>query len=72
MKKRILLIVYVDDIMITRDDTKGTDSLKYLQKHFQTKDLGSLKYFLRIEVATSKKGYSFIWEEVCTWLAFGG
>ena len=29
-------------------------SLKYLQKH-QTKDLGSLKYFLGIEVAWSKK-----------------
>jgi len=24
--------------MITGDDTKGIDSLKYLQKHFQTKD----------------------------------
>jgi len=35
---------------------KGIDSLKkYLQKHFQTKDLGSLKYFLGIVVAMSKK-----------------
>ena len=50
----ILPIVYVDDIVITRDDTKGIDSLKkYLPKHFQTKDLGSLKYFSDIEVARS-------------------
>jgi len=54
--------VYVDDIVITRDDTKGIDSLKkYLQKHFQTKYPGSLKYFLDIEVA-----YSSVTEKVCT------
>ena len=53
---RILLVVYVNDIVITGADTKEIDSLKkYLQKHFQTKDLGSLKY-LGIEVARSKKG----------------
>jgi len=47
---------YMDDIVITGDDTKGIDILKnYLQKHFHTKYLGLLKYFLVIEVATSKK-----------------
>ena len=41
-EKRIML-VYMDDFLITRDDMKGVDSLKkYLQKHFQIKDLGSL------------------------------
>jgi len=54
--KRILLVVYVDDILITRDDTKGIDSLKNLQKHIQTKALRSLKYILGIEVVRSKKG----------------
>ena len=45
------------DIVIIGDDTKGIDSLKkYLQKQFQTKDLRSLKFFLGIEVARSKKG----------------
>ena len=44
--KRILLVVYADDLVIIGDDTKGIDSLKkYLQKHFQTKDLECLKYF---------------------------
>ena len=43
--------------MITGDDTEGIDSLKkHLQKQFQTKDLTSLKYFLGIKVARSKKG----------------
>jgi len=51
------LVVYLDTIVITGDDTKGIDSLKkYLQKYFQTKNLESLKYFLGIEVARSKKG----------------
>jgi len=55
--KRILLVVYVDDIVITGDDTIGIVSLKkHLHERFQTKDLGSLKYFLGIEVAKSKKG----------------
>ena len=54
--KKILQVVYVDDIVITKDDTKEIDSMKkYLQKHFQNKNLGSLKYFLSIEVARAKK-----------------
>ena len=55
--------MYGNDIVI--DNTKGIDSLKkYLQKHFQTKDLGSLKYFLGIEMAKSKKDSS-VTEKVC-------
>ena len=49
---KILLIVYVDDIIITGDDKQGLDDLKrYLQNSFRTKDLGKLCYFLGIEVA---------------------
>ena len=56
---KILLIVYVDDIIITGDDKQGIDDLKiYLQNSFRTKDLGKLRYFLGIEVARSKKGIS--------------
>ena len=52
--KCIYLIVYVDDIVITGSDQDGIQKLKqHLFSHFQTKDLGKLKYFLGIEVAQS-------------------
>ena len=50
----IYLIVYVDDIVITDSDQDGIWKLKqHLFNHFQTKDLGKLKYFLGIEIAQS-------------------
>nr|CAD1837447.1 unnamed protein product [Ananas comosus var. bracteatus] len=53
----ILLVVYVDDIVITGNDTARISSLKlFLQTQFQTKDLGMLKYFLGIEVTRCKRG----------------
>ncbi|XP_028788255.1 uncharacterized protein LOC114744226 [Neltuma alba] len=52
----ILLVVYIDDIVITGSNASGISSLKsFLNSYFQTKDLGSLKYFLGIEVIRSKK-----------------
>ena len=57
-KERItILIVYVDDIILTGDDEKEMDS-KFLAKEFEIKDLGNLKYFLGMEVARSRKGIS--------------
>ena len=42
----ILLIVYVDDVIITGDDLVGISSLKsFLHGQLHTKDLGMLKYF---------------------------
>ncbi|KAM7465888.1 hypothetical protein LguiB_013450 [Lonicera macranthoides] len=53
----ILLVVYVDDIVITGSDATGISSLKsFLHAQFHTKDLGMLKYFLGVEVTRSKKG----------------
>ena len=44
----------MDDIIITGSDQDGIQKLKqHLFSHFQTKDLGKLKYFLSIEVAQS-------------------
>ena len=46
----IYLIVYVGDIIITGSDQDGIQKLKqHLFSHFQTKDLGKLKYFIGIE-----------------------
>ena len=54
---KILLVVYVDDIVITGRDSKGISSLKFfLHSQFHTKDLGMLRYFLGIEVMQSKHG----------------
>ena len=50
-----VLIVYVDDIIVTGDDNEEMLGLKvYLVKEFEIKDLGSLRYFLEIEVVRSQ------------------
>ena len=47
----------MDDIVITGSDQDGIQKLKqHLFTHFQTKDLGKLKYFLGIEIAQSISG----------------
>ena len=49
--------MYVDDIVITRNDMAGISSLKsFLHGQFHTKDLRMLKYFLGVEVMRSKCG----------------
>ena len=46
----IVLVVYVDDIVITRSDSIGISSLKsFLHGQFHTKDLGMLKYFFALK-----------------------
>jgi hypothetical protein len=51
------LIVYVDDMIITGDDTEEIAKLqKQLATEFEMKNLGGLKYFLGIEVARSEQG----------------
>ena len=51
------LIVYVDDMIITRNDTEEVVKLqKLLGTEFEMKSLGRLKYFLGIEVAQFKRG----------------
>jgi Reverse transcriptase (RNA-dependent DNA polymerase) len=55
-KKICILIVYVDDIVLTSNDPVEMKRLKVsLAKEFEMKDLGELHYFLGIEVARSKK-----------------
>ena len=52
-----ILIVYVDDIILNGDDTAEMERLKKcFASEFEIKDLGSLRYFLGMEIARSKKG----------------
>jgi hypothetical protein len=54
----ILLLLYVDDIIITRDDSTGILELKqFLSQYFEMKDLGPLSYFLGLEISSSFDGY---------------
>ena len=55
----ILLVVYVDDIIITGNDMAGISSLKsFLYGQFHTKDLEMLKYILGVEVMRNKREIS--------------
>ncbi|KAJ9695916.1 hypothetical protein PVL29_011067 [Vitis rotundifolia] len=52
-----MLIVYVDDMIITgNDDEEITRLQNELATEFEMKNLGGLKYFMGIEVARSKQG----------------
>ena len=52
-----ILIVYVDDIIITGSNAKEIRDLEqHLTKNFDVKQLGPLKYFLGIEFARSSEG----------------
>ena len=45
-------------MIIIGDDSAGISSLQhFLSKHFEMKDLGTLSYFLRLEVTLSSNGY---------------
>lgn len=52
----VILLVNVDDIIIIGDDVSGTAQVKVdLGKAFDVKELGFLRYFLRIEIAHSNR-----------------
>jgi len=52
-----LLAVYVDDILLLESDSVVlAKTKKYLKRHFVTKDIRKLKYFLGIKVAYQKHG----------------
>ncbi|CAA7030339.1 unnamed protein product [Microthlaspi erraticum] len=51
------VLVYVDDIIIACNNDSAVDTLKtQLQSFFKLRDLGTLKYFLGLEIARSSEG----------------
>lgn len=55
--KKTILIVYVDNIILIRDNIEEMERLKeVLAIEFEVKDMGRMRYFLGMEVARSKKG----------------
>jgi hypothetical protein len=55
---RTLLLLYVDDILITDGDVEHISLVKeQLGEHFQMSNLGPLSYFLGIEVKHCANGY---------------
>ena len=56
-KGTILLLLYVDDMIITGDDLNGIQELKhFLSQQFELKDLRHLNYFLGLEITHSTDG----------------
>jgi Reverse transcriptase (RNA-dependent DNA polymerase) len=50
-KSTIIILVYVDDIIITENDNDEIKKVKQLLKNeFDIKNLGTLSYFLGIEI----------------------
>ncbi|KAL0367073.1 UNVERIFIED_CONTAM: Retrovirus-related Pol polyprotein from transposon RE1 [Sesamum radiatum] len=53
-ERLVVALIYVDDVILTGNDANKIQEVNvYFNKNFGMKDLGSLKYFLGIEVARS-------------------
>ena len=58
-KNITILIIYVDDIIVTGNDEAEIGRIKRrLAQDFEMKDLGNLGFFLKMEVARNKNGIS--------------
>ena len=61
-----VLLVYVDDIILAGDSISEITFIKNaLYQDFKIKDLGTLKYFLGLEVAHSQSGISLCKRKYC-------
>ena len=58
-----ILLLYVDDMIITGDDMQGIQDLKhFLGRQFEMKDLDPLNYFLGLKVFSYADGYCYLLE----------
>jgi hypothetical protein len=58
---RTLLLLYVDDMIITDDDSEYIAFVKArLSDQFLMSDLGPLRYFLKIEISSMPEGFFFL------------
>ncbi|XP_070667334.1 uncharacterized mitochondrial protein AtMg00810-like [Malus domestica] len=56
-KSVVILLLYVDDILITGSDSAAIDiTIRALTKEFDIKDLGALHYFLGIQITQTSSG----------------
>ncbi|XP_059650779.1 uncharacterized mitochondrial protein AtMg00810-like [Cornus florida] len=62
-----LLLLYVDDMIITGNDLAGISALKnFLCHHFDMKDLGRLSYYLGLEILFDSDGYYLSQAKYCS------
>jgi hypothetical protein len=56
----IILVLYVDDLILTGSDSKRLNHVKTsLKKKFEMTDLGFLHYFLGLQVLQTNEGFFF-------------
>ena len=62
----VVLLVYVDDIILTGNDESELNNVKiFLKSQFLIKDLGELKYFLGIGLLRTEKGICLNQRKYC-------
>ena len=53
----MIILIYVDDVLVASNNKDQIEEFKLLlDQRFKLKDLGDLRYFLRLEVARSDQG----------------
>lgn len=62
----VILLVYVDDIVLTGSSISEVDKVKlFLKSQFLIKDLGELKFFLGIEIVETNEGLCLSQRKYC-------
>ena len=66
VKSFTTLLIYVDDVILAGNSIEEFTRMKrILDSNFKIKDLGTLKYFLGLEVARPKSGISICQRKYC-------